>query len=195
MPRLLFESEAPRVGGVMSVGTEERHAVGTQRIAVIGNAGSGKTYLARHLSAIEGVPLLDLDMLFWLRPGDYTAKRPVDDVARLIETERRKVAWVVEGVYGELVEPFLASAQQLFWLDLPWVVCQERIAARQLARGLAADTESYAALVRYAAAYWQRDDGRSHTGHGRLFEAFAGEKHQFTAETSVSEFLRGHAPA
>jgi adenylate kinase family enzyme len=172
----------------LTAGPRERPA-GAKRIAIIGNSGSGKTYLAHHLAALHRIPALDLDTLFWLRPGDYTTRRPLNELAALVQAERRKETWIVEGVYGELVEPFLGSAQQMFWLDLPWRVCFERIESRQKARGFAADSESFNALVRYAAAYWQRADGRSHAGHGRLFDAFVGEKHRFTSTDDLNEFL------
>lgn len=60
---------------------------------------------------------------------------------------------------------------------------------RQKARGLATDSDSFKALVTYAAAYWQRDDGRSHAGHGRLFDTFTHEKHRFTSEGVLNAFL------
>ncbi len=161
----------------------------TQRIAITGNAGSGKSYLARRLAAIYQVSALDLDDLFWQRPGDYTVKRRHDELAAMVQTEREKEAWIVEGVYGELIEPFLASAEQLVWLDLPWSVCLQRITARQTARGLPTNCESFNALVNYAAAYWHRTDGRSHAGHRRLFDAFVGEKHRLTSADALNAFL------
>jgi adenylate kinase family enzyme len=161
-----------------------------KRIVIIGNAGSGKTHLAGRLAAHHRIPVVALDDLFWMRPGDYTAKRPPEDVAALVQAERCKRSWVVEGVYGELVEPFLATAQRLFWLDLPWSTCLQRITARQRARGLAMD-QSFAALVTYAGAYWQRTDERSHAGHGRLFEGFAGVKQRLRSEREVNELLDG----
>jgi hypothetical protein len=93
-------------------------------------------------------------------------------------------------VYGELVEPFLPTAQQLVWLDVSWSISLARITARQDERGLATNSESFKALVAYAAAYWQRDDARSHVGHGRIFEGFVGEKRRLTTEDDVNAFLQ-----
>jgi adenylate kinase family enzyme len=161
-----------------------------KRIAVIGNAGSGKSYVAQRLGAIYGLPVVELDALFWLRPGDYTTKRPLDQLAVLVKSERSRDKWVVEGVFGELVEPFLPTAQQLLWLDFPWSVSLARITARQNERALPTDGESFKALVAYSAAYWQRDDARSHAGHGRMFEGFSGEKRRLTTEDDVNAFLQ-----
>ena len=111
--------------------------IAPRRIAILGNAGSGKSFLARKLGAIHGIPVLDLDDLFWLCPGDYTTKRPMDELSALVDAEWRKDAWIVEGVYGELIEPFLARSQQLVWLDLPWNCSRERITARESRRSRA----------------------------------------------------------
>lgn len=160
-----------------------------KRIVIVGNAGSGKSYLAQRLGAIHGIPVLDLDDLFWLRPGDYTTKRPKDQLASLVQSEQRKDAWVVEGVYGELVEPFLRTAQQLLWLDLPWSSCLDRLKARHDRRGALVDGHSFEMLLSYAAAYWRRQDGRSHAGHGQLFEGFSGDRRRFASEDDVNAFL------
>jgi hypothetical protein len=48
-------------------------------IVIIGNAGSGKSYLASALAAQHSLPVINLDDLFWL-DGSYQTKRPADDV-------------------------------------------------------------------------------------------------------------------
>ncbi len=161
------------------------------RIAIIGNAGSGKSYVARQLGAIHALPVVDLDDLFWLRPGDYTTKRPLDELMSLVDSQQRREAWIVEGVFGELIEPFLSKAEQLIWLDIPWEVSLGRLRARHHKQG-EADEGSFNALLAWAAAYWQREDGRSHAGHGRVYEGFRGQKRRFTSEDDVNIFLQRH---
>lgn len=160
-----------------------------RRIAILGNAGSGKSYLARALEARYQLPVLDLDDVFWLTPGDYTTKRPPTDVRAIVDAEAHKDSWVVEGVYGELIEPFLLRAERLVWLDLSWEVAKARIVARQQQQHGSLTSASFAALFEYAGAYWQRGDARSHAGHGRMFEAFGGVKHRLTSETAVNTFI------
>lgn len=162
-----------------------------KRIAIIGNAGTGKSYLAGRLGAIQSLPVVHLDDLFWLRAGDYTTKRAADQLEVLIESVRSKETWVVEGVYGELIERFLQSAQHLFWLDLPWDISMARIMARHHGSGPATDDASFRKLLAYAAAYWQRIDTRSHATHSRLFNEFTGEKSRLTSQESVDELLGG----
>lgn len=80
------------------------------RVAVIGNAGSGKTTTARHLAAAGGLPIIDLDDLFWMPPSQYVTKRPVGQLSRIIEEKRQESSWIVEGVYGEPPEPEIEAA-------------------------------------------------------------------------------------
>src|SRR6476469_389557 len=47
----------------------------TKRVAIIGNAGSGKSFLAHALAAKLGLPEFDLDTIFWVDES-YSAKRP-----------------------------------------------------------------------------------------------------------------------
>jgi adenylate kinase family enzyme len=84
---------------------------------IIGNAGSGKTCLARRLADGIDTPTVHLDELFW-QPGGFDAKRDQEEVDRLIEESKRTASWVVEGVFGELAERYFAEAELLIWLDI-----------------------------------------------------------------------------
>ena len=149
-----------------------------QRIAITGNSGSGKSHLAQQMAADLGVRAFDLDDIFWL-PGDFNAKRPAGEVDRLIEQVRSEPAWVVEGVFGELVARFLDEADLLIWLDLPWAICEAGLLKRD------ADQK----LLTWASEYWTRTDLRSHAGHQRMYDEFPGEKRRFTVRTEVDEFV------
>jgi len=54
---------------------------------VIGNSGSGKSYLAQALATQLGLPEIDTDDIFWLKAG-YTAKRPADAIWAAIDAIR-----------------------------------------------------------------------------------------------------------
>ncbi|MCK6459794.1 MAG: shikimate kinase, partial [Planctomycetes bacterium] len=83
----------------------------TSRIVVYGNAGSGKTTMARSL----GLPHLDLDTIAW-KAG--TERR---DLAASVRELRAfmdaNVSWVVEGSYGDLVEAALPRCTELRFLN------------------------------------------------------------------------------
>jgi adenylate kinase family enzyme len=100
-----------------------------KRIVIIGNSGSGKSFLARRISAASGIQLIHLDRLFWL-PGAFNQKRPVEIVDAEIASKAGEDEWVVEGVFGDLSEKFLHCADYLIWLDLPWPVCHANLMER-----------------------------------------------------------------
>src|SRR4051812_11565326 len=68
-----------------------------QRIHIIGGPGSGKTTLARRLSARLSVPAYDLDTIAY--ESGAGRKRPLD--MRLTDVRRIAAdpAWVIEGAY------------------------------------------------------------------------------------------------
>ena len=96
---------------------------------IIGNAGSGKTWLATRLAAGGGTPIVHLDDLFW-EPCGFDKKRSPEEVDRLIEKSKRAPSWIIEGVFGELAERYFSAAEQLIWLDIEWAVCKSRLLAR-----------------------------------------------------------------
>ena len=83
-----------------------------ERIVIIGNSGSGKTYLAQRLSDYYGYPVIHLDALFW-EPGGFNVKRPKEIVYAKIATLVHGENWICEGVFGELAQAFLANADHL----------------------------------------------------------------------------------
>lgn len=134
------------------------------KIVIIGNSGSGKTWLATRLAALASVPVIHLDELFW-RPGGFDEKRSAEELASLIKRKRIMASWVVEGVFGELATPFLEDAQALIWLNPGWPVCRQRLLARgsesKAHMGRAQSEAGLARLLEWASAYSSRDDTRS----------------------------------
>jgi adenylate kinase family enzyme len=102
-----------------------------ERVAIIGNAGGGKSTLARKLAARRNLPCFDLDALVW-KPGwtlaeqaDYEAEH-----ARLIAGER----WLIEGLGWASSRPArLRRATEIVFVDMPlwmhfWLLAERQIA-------------------------------------------------------------------
>jgi adenylate kinase family enzyme len=87
------------------------------RILVIGNAGGGKSVLARKLAAKRGLPYREVDAILW-RPGWVMAPQQEYDAAHaaLIAEER----WVLDGLgwIHSLPERF-ARATEIILIDMP----------------------------------------------------------------------------
>lgn len=162
------------------------------RVAIIGNAGSGKSYLAAAMARAWSLPVIDLDDIFWM-PGGYIEKRPAEAVLAEIGRRQAEPRWIVEGVYGELIEPILDRTSFLVWLDIDWPTCLATIENRhRRAVGPARDDSagSYAALVAYAGDYWTREGPRSRRGHQALFDDFPRTKQCFRTRDDVAAFIR-----
>ena len=167
------------------------------RIVIIGNSGSGKSYLAQRLSDYYGYPVIHLDALFW-EPGGFNVKRPKEIVYAEIVTLVHGENWIVEGVFGELAQAFFANAEQLIWLDLDQETCMHSLlqrgseSSKQLYQQSA--EENFQKLLTWASAYWQREDLRSHRGHANLFTQFNGKKDSFQTRLAVNDFLDSLQP-
>jgi adenylate kinase family enzyme len=108
-----------------------------QRLHIIGGPGSGKSYAAKHLSTILGIPSHDLDDLFWDRAAQSYGVRAsqVDRDARLVKVTRQD-AWVIEGVYYHWLKPSFERADIIFVLSPNVYLRDWRILKRFVTRKL-----------------------------------------------------------
>ena len=115
---------------------------------ITGGAGSGKTTLARELSAALGVPHYDVDR------GDLPPKGAEE--------------WIVEGAHIWGMDDFVRSADEVIWLDLPARVTVPRILLRhvRLSRAGTNRHPGVRNLLRFAAAQpdYYRKPAREPTG-------------------------------
>jgi adenylate kinase family enzyme len=101
------------------------------RIAIIGNAGGGKSTLARVLSRQRGLRHVEIDQLLWqegwkLSPADVYARQHAD----LIAGE----SWIIDGL-GQFasIPDRLSRATEIILIDMPLWVHFWLAAERQLA--------------------------------------------------------------
>lgn len=162
------------------------------RIVIIGNSGSGKTYLGRALGNHFGCPLIHLDALFW-EPGGFNLRRSREIVYAEIENLRKTRNWIVEGVFGELAEEFCAHADYLIWLDQGWETCSKSLLQRGSESSKQLDKQSaeenFQKLLKWASEYWQRQGPSSFHGHRLLFEEFRGDKICLQSRKAVNDFM------
>ncbi|HXU60464.1 MAG TPA: adenylate kinase [Polyangia bacterium] len=88
-----------------------------RRVAVFGNAGGGKSTLARKLADATGLPLYPLDLIQW-RPGDVAV--PHDEYLAAHAEILRRERWIIDG-YGCRASAWerFAAADTLVYVDLP----------------------------------------------------------------------------
>ena len=88
-----------------------------KQIAVIGNAGGGKSTLCRQLSQVLDVPLFPIDLIQW-KPG--WTPTPYDEIKREHDRILTNDHWIIDG-WGpfDLIETRFAAADTIIFVDLP----------------------------------------------------------------------------
>lgn len=98
-------------------GSELRGAFAMTRVAVIGNAGGGKSTMARRLGAARGLPYHALDLIQW-NPG----WRPVaqDEYDRRHDAIVAGERWIVDG-FGDMasIDRRIEAADTIVFVDHP----------------------------------------------------------------------------
>lgn len=101
---------------------------------LLGPGGSGKSTLARRLGKITGLPVIELDKIFW-RPG--LVATPPDQWAAIQQELIQKDEWILDGDLGpyDVVEVRLRAADTIIFLDFSVARCAWR-ALRRSREGL-----------------------------------------------------------
>lgn len=99
-------------------------AVGARprRVAIIGNAGGGKSRLARQLGVALGLPVHEVDQAQWL-PGWVPAPEAVMETRQAVWLA--EPGWVIDG-WGsfDLIKARFAAADLIIMIDMPfWRHC------------------------------------------------------------------------
>lgn len=155
-----------------------------RRVAIIGNAGSGKTTLARRIAAECGAPVLDLDTIAW-EPSTPAAPRASATAVREVRAFcAANESWVIEGCYGDLAEAVLDGSVELTFLNLSEADCVRQCRGRAWEPHKWKTKEAQDAhldcLLDWVRAYYTRDDVMSQRGHRAIFERYAGPKREIT---------------
>jgi len=106
------------------------------RVMIVGQPGSGKSWLAVQIGARLGLPVHHMDHIHWL-PG--WVERPLAEKAQLCATIEAQTDWVFEGNFSPTVANRIARADKVIWLDQPvlrrlWWVTRRKLAGFGKAR-------------------------------------------------------------
>ena len=100
-----------------------------KRVVVLGPGGSGKSALAVRLGKITGLPVVELDKVFW-QPG--LAATPHDQWVERQRALIRQDYWILDGDLGPYddVEVRLEAADTIVFLDFSLLRCAWRVLRR-----------------------------------------------------------------
>lgn len=151
------------------------------KVILLGNAGTGKSTLAKKLIAKQLAARLSLDEVAFQGGTD---RRPlqdsVDDVMRWIADRE---SWIIEGCYADIVELILAYCDELIFLnpgvDACIAHCRSRPWEPEQFSSHQEQVENLDNLIQWVRSYEQRDDEYGLCRHRALYESFDGMKREF----------------
>jgi adenylate kinase family enzyme len=91
-----------------------------KKIAIIGCAGSGKTYLTLKLAEKLQLPIYHLDQFAW-KPN--WERIDFEELKKIHHDLCKKDAWIIEGIYFKLLHERVQAADIVIFLDMPRFVC------------------------------------------------------------------------
>ena len=156
------------------------------RTLIIGNSGSGKSWLAKRLAEHLQVPWIDLDLIHWAS-DEHSIARPRAEALGMARVAASEERWIIEGVYGWMVSELVEQATALIWLCLEDEDCVNNIRQREATRD--EKEELLIALLDWAGSYRTRQGSSGFATHQRLFDRFSGSKLQLMNRAEVSAFV------
>ena len=151
------------------------------KVILLGNAGAGKSTLARKLIAKHPAARLSLDEVAF---QGGTERRPLQDS---IEEVQRWIAgnesWIIEGCYADIIEPVLEHCDELIFLNPGVEACIEHCRSRpwepEKFGSRQEQDENLENLLQWVRSYESRRDEYGLSRHRKLYESFHGKKREF----------------
>jgi adenylate kinase family enzyme len=163
------------------------------KIIIVGNSGSGKTWLGKRTALLLGIRHITLDSIFW-EPGGYNRKRDAHEIQADLKEIQNSDTWLVEGVFGHLVDELMAFSDTLIYMNLPWEECKINLLSRGSESAKQRDPrkaeENFNALIEWAAAYETRDSKASKIYHDFLFDGFSRDKYRVCSRDDAEQLLK-----
>ncbi|MCL1701666.1 AAA family ATPase [Lysinibacillus sp. Bpr_S20] len=161
-----------------------------RKIHIIGSVGSGKTTLAKELSAKLNIPYYELDNVVWIRKnsGDVrrTDKQKVDYLRNIIQTE----AWIIEGVHSEeWVAQSFSTADLIIFLDTNYFIRIYRIIKRFTLQKLGLEKSNYKPTFSIFIKMFKWNLYFEQIGKPYFFQKYGIYKDKLMVVTSKSEIL------
>lgn len=158
------------------------------KIILLGNAGAGKSTMARRLINGRSIPRLSLDEIAW---AEGTERKPLEEsveyLRKFIDDNEQ---WIIEGCYSDLVEVALPFCDELRFLNPGIEVCVEHCLKRPWEpEKFSIETEqreNLANLISWVRQYETRTDEYGLQRHRQIFKSFPGKKREYT---SISQYI------
>ena len=151
------------------------------KVIVLGNAGAGKSTLARRLISKQLAARLSLDeVAFHGGTERRLLQDSLADVKRFIANHK---SWIIEGCYADIIELILPDCEELIFLNPGVEICIAHCRARpwepEKFTSNREQDENLGNLVEWVRSYETRTDEYGLRRHRILYESFQGKKREF----------------
>jgi adenylate kinase family enzyme len=159
------------------------------KLILLGNAGAGKSTMARRIIGDEPIPCLSLDEIAW---DDGPKRKPLEVSLRMLPAFiQSNEQWIVEGCYSDLIQVALPYCTELRFLNPGIEVCVAHCHRRPWEPEKFSSPEDQASmltqLVQWVRQYETREDEYGLRRHRQVFERFPGRKREYTSVECYSD--------
>lgn len=156
------------------------------KLVLLGNAGAGKSTMARRLIGNRQIPCLSLDEIAW-DPG--VQRKPLPESLELLnDFLKTNDQWVIEGCYGDIIEAALPQCTELRFLNPGLEACVAHCNRRPWEPSKFSSAEQQnamlARLIQWVKEYETRNDDYGLKRHRQIFDNFSGTKREYTSTAS-----------
>ncbi|MEM9216525.1 MAG: shikimate kinase [Cyanobacteria bacterium P01_F01_bin.150] len=159
------------------------------KIVLLGNAGAGKSTMAKRLIGDRAIARLSLDEIAW--DADVQRKPLAESLTLLQSFIDQHNRWIIEGCYGDLVEATLPYCDELRFLNPGVDVCVAHCRSRPWEPEKFASAEEQQSmlntLIDWVKQYEYRTDEFGLKRHRIIFDAFAGKKHEYRSVSTYEQ--------
>jgi adenylate kinase family enzyme len=160
----------------------------SNKILIIGNSGSGKSWLAGKLAQSLDLAQFALDEIKWEKGGFYKEKEDSIVFSELNDITSRS-NFVIEGVYGDLARFLSDHISHFIWLDIDSEMCAESVVSRGFDQIPWMDSEKkIIAYLDHIKSYERSTGSMSRSSHEEVYKSFSGMKVRFESRGEVNSF-------
>ena len=161
-----------------------------RKIHIIGSVGSGKTTLAKELSAILSAAHYELDNVVWNRSEEGDRRRSDKEKREILKDIIDSDGWIIEGAHtNDWIEDSLLNAELIILLEPAYGIRNIRIIKRFLRQKLKMETANYTPSFRIFLSMFKWNRYFERTTKPYIFDKFSVYGHKTIIAESISDVI------